>query len=315
MMTRVRLMLSLLALVAVLGGCPAPREEAGEPPASAAQEDRLSVFVSIPPQAQFVERVGGEHVRVHILVEPGQSPATYEPSPTQMALLEEADVYFRVGVPFETALVSRIEAAMPGLRVVDTRRGITLRTMGAGGDAGSRDPHTWLDPELVMTQARTIAEELTRLDPEHEADYRRNLERFIRDLEDLDAELSGTLAPVRGEEMLVFHPAFGYLADAYGLEQVPIEMEGKEPTARQLDEVISHAREIGARVIFVQPQFATRSAEAIAREIGGAVVPIDPLARDYMANMREMARHIRDGLAPAREGQEPADGAEGGGGP
>ena len=325
-------------------GCPASSDRESS-------SDKLSVFVSIAPQAEFVKRIGGERVSVEVLVPSGQSPATYEPGLQQMATLSEAELYFRIGVPFERGLLPKVERTMPELRIIDTRRGIDLRRMhsephagahdhghagahddghhddhdhghagahddghhddpdhdhaGAhddGHDAahdhshGGSDPHIWLSPRLVQVQARTIADALKQADPAGAAVYEANLQQFIADLEALDAELRQALAPVRGKTLMVFHPSWGYFADAYGLEQHAIELEGKEPSARQLTRIIARAKAEDVRVIFVQPQFSQSSAEAVAGAIDGAVVPIDPLARDYMANLRRVARTIREAL-------------------
>jgi zinc transport system substrate-binding protein len=262
-----------------------------EPGASA----RVSVFVSILPQAYFVERIGGERVSVQTLIGPGQSPATWEPSPARMAALSEADVFFRIGVPFENTLMPKIVSSLPDLNVVDTREGITLRPMGPGENA-PRDPHIWLDPLLAKIQARTIADELSRLDPDGSDLYAQNLASLLDDLDSLDAEIREALGPARGSTMLVFHPSWGYFADRYGLRQLAIEVEGKSPGARQLHEIIETARAQGVRVIFVQPQFSTAGAEAIAREIGAVVTYADPLPRDYIAELRRVAHTVGDEL-------------------
>lgn len=282
-----------------------------------AGEERVQVFVSIVPQKTFVKRIGGDRVAVDALVSPGSSPATYEPIPRQMAALSRAELYLRIGVPFENAVLPKIRGTYPDLRIVDTRNGIRLRTMKAHvhGDAhehGERDhseehgheeeerkgtdPHIWLDPLLVTQQARTIADALIEVDPDHEAVYEDNYAEFAESLDRLDAELGEALAPVKGETLFVFHPAWGYFADRYGLEQEPVEIEGKEPSARQLAQIVSRAKTEGVKVIFVQPQFSQASARQIARAIDGAVVPIDPLAANYIENLRTVARKVRNAL-------------------
>lgn len=295
-----------LLFIALAAGCArhAPEEVADTVPSTAqtdAAGDRtLSVVVSIPPQAYFVERVGGERVAVEVLAGPGDDPHTFEPTARRMAAVTGADVYFRIGVPFEETLAAKLAASAPGLRIVDTRAGITLRPMASGhdhaGHAENTDPHTWLDPLLAARQAATIAAELARMDPAGAEVYSRGLADFTADLHEVDRQLEQALRPVRGGAILVFHPAFGYFAERYGLRQVAVEMEGKEPSPRQLANLVALARQTGTRVVFVQPQFATKSAQAIAREIGGTVVPLDPLARDYLANLRAIAEAIRQGL-------------------
>ena len=266
-----------------------------------ASTGKIEAFASIVPQAYFVERIGGGRVEVQALAKPGSSPATYEPTPRQMAALSEAKLFFRIGVPFENAFLPKIEETMKGLRIVDTRKGITLREMKAhhhhgecedhqhkGGD----DPHIWLNPRLVKLQARTIADALIEVDPDGKDVYEKNLAAFLKDLDALDAKLTEALAPVKGKTFLVFHPAWGYFADAYGLKQEPIEIEGKEPSAQQLARIIEQAKKEDVRIIFVQPQFSQASAQTVAKAISGAVVPIDPLARDYIGNLQSVATKV-----------------------
>jgi zinc transport system substrate-binding protein len=262
---------------------------------------------------------------VSVLVPPGQSPATYEPLPRQIADLAAARVYFRIGVPFEKQVVAKVASTLKDLNIVDIRAGIELRDMegkeehepagqerehGHGHDEeadhhhqpGEQDPHVWMNPRLVKIQARTICTELSRLDPAHQADYAANLATFEAALDDVDREIAVTLAPLKGREFFVFHPAYGYFADAYGLKQTAIEAGGRQPTAKQLAALIQRAKDAHVRLIFVQPQFNRSNAETIAREIGGAVVPLDPLAEDYIENLRHMTQMIRQALsAPGEE--------------
>jgi zinc transport system substrate-binding protein len=276
--------------------------------------DKLPVVVSILPQAYFVQRIGGEHVAVEVLVRAGQSPHTYEPTPKQLTALSAARAYFRIGIDFEVALVPRIERMFRNLRIVDTRAGVPLRRMTAeegaaeehehgaheqggheataGGAAGRPDPHIWLNPLYVKTQAQTICDALIELDPVHADEYRRNLAAFAADLDRVHAKIAAALAPLKGRDVFVFHPAFGYFTDAYGLKQVPVEIQGKEPTARQLAALIDRAKAARVKVIFVQPQFPAKSAQAVAEAIGGAVVPMDDLPGDYLKSLEEMAGKI-----------------------
>lgn len=279
-----------------------------------AMAGRPKVFVSILPQAYFVERIGGPHVDVGVLVGPGMSPHTYEPTPRQMAALGEANIFFRIGLPFEDRILEKIGGTMRDLRIVDTRLGVPLRYFeapfhrdretgdddhrhGQSSSGETADPHLWLDPKRVMIQARTICQALVELDPERENLYRANLVSFLEDLERIDRELTEILAPLKGKTFYAFHPAFGYFADSYGLHQESVEVSGKEPSPRQLASIIEKAKEEGVRVIFVQPQFSPRLAESVAREIGGAVVPLDPLARDYLLNLERIGEAISKALA------------------
>ncbi|MFW6286793.1 MAG: metal ABC transporter solute-binding protein, Zn/Mn family [Candidatus Sumerlaeota bacterium] len=276
----------------------------------------VRVFVSVAPQAAFVEKVAGERTKVNVLVKPGESPATYSPSPRQMVELARCDIFFRVGVPFENGLVPKIQDTMPNVKIVDTRQGIELRELDAvtieenpkhehahghedghdDHDHGPLDPHIWLDPILVKKQAATMAEALIAQDPAGKTVYKKNLEAFQQELDALDKELREALKELKVRKVFVFHPSYGYFCERYDIEQIAVERQGKEPKGKELARFIQMAKEQNARVIFVQPQFSDTAARAIARAIDGAVVPLDPLSRDYMQNLKEMAAKVKKAL-------------------
>lgn len=277
-------------------------------PLAASSKPLLNVQVSILPQKYFVERIGKDRVRVAVLVKPGKSPEIYSPSPDQMKELASSDVYFRIGVPFENGILLKIES-LAGLKVVDTRQGILLRQMedsqpdreDPGHDAVhnevhhdhvGRDPHIWMSPVLVKEQAHTIFQTLVDMDPDGKDAYQANYDLFVKDLDDLDTRLKTSLKGLKGENLFVFHPSFGYFTDAYGLTQVAVETMGKAPKGKALSSIIKLAKKQKTRVIFVQPQFDRNSAQKIAAAINGSVVSIDPLAYDYLANMNHMAQTI-----------------------
>lgn len=290
-------LLLLLMLCVLASACGAP-DRADTPDGS-----HPRVFVSIPPQKFLVERIAGDLLSVDVLLPPGQSPATYEPTPKQMSRLSRSSALFRIGVPFEDRLMKKITDSMPSLPVVDTRKGIKLRKMTGSSDHGDHthgpgtpDPHCWLDPRLAMIQARTIHDSLVQILPGSAGELRAGLDRLTTDLQEADRRLALALEPLRGRSIFVFHPAYGYLADAYGLRQVAVEIEGKEPSAKQLADLIEGAKRDRVRVIFHQPQFAHGSVETVAREIGGTAVELDPLAEDYLANLDRMAADITAAL-------------------
>lgn len=273
------------------------------PPNTAASQ-KLAVFVSILPQKYFVQQICKELADVQVMVPPGASPATYEPKPRQMAAISKTRIYFSIGVPFENTWLKKIAAINPDMAVVPTDRGIKKHPMAAHHrqedenqpQHGSLDPHIWLSPPLVMIQARTILEALQAADPGHRSVYESNYRAFILQLSNLDAELRGMFSGSAGQQFMVFHPSWGYFAQAYGLKQVSIEIEGKEPKPAQLRELIEHARENGIKFVFVQPQFSARSAKLIAGEIGGQVVFADPLAEDWPGNLRAVAHKFESAL-------------------
>lgn len=286
------LFLAMLMAAGLLASCAGGKKQSGKP----------IVFVSIPPQKFFVERIAAGRVETQVLIAPGQSPHTYTPTPKQLARLSQAGLFFTIGIPFEDAVIKKIRGQNSALKIADMGNGVKR---GAApehssehehGHTGDMDAHIWLDPANALAMARNTADMLSEIDPGNKAAYQKNKDALIAELEALDKTLSHTLAPFKGQRFYVYHPAFGYFARAYGLEQAAVETGGKEPTARALDALIRQARKDHVRVIFVQPQFSRKSAERVAREIGGAVVPIDPLAEDYTGNMQTLAREIKQGM-------------------
>lgn len=267
--------------------------------ASEDNKNKLPVFVSIEPQAYFVERIGGSRISVDVLVHSGESPATYTPTPAQMSKLAKAEIFFRIGVPFENVFMKKIQSTMKHVRIIDTRKGIKLRHMEGRHhhvEKGGNDPHIWLNPLLVKQQAETMLSALIELDPEGKDEYTANYESFVKDLNALNETIKKTLALVKDGNILVFHPVLGYFTDAYGLRQIAIEVEGKAPKGRNLAILIKKARQEDIRVIFIQPQFDRTAARKIADAINGKLVLLDPLARDYLNNMKSMAREIAAAL-------------------
>lgn len=269
----------LSSLLFVASGCRGAAHTPSDAP--------LKVTVSITPQKYFVERVGGELVDVNVMVEPGASPATYEPKPEQLAALSEADAYVSIGVPFENVWLARISSANPEMLMVDAAAGI--ERMAMGGSAENLDPHIWLSPQLVKLQSQSIYDALVALDPQHASAYRANLDSFLADIDALDADIRATLSQVSERKFMVFHPSWGYFARDYDLEMIAIEIGGQEPSAAELAQLVTQAREENIKVIFAQPEFSTAAAKAIADEIDGEVLLISPLAPDWLNNMRQAA--------------------------
>jgi len=280
MRTQLRILASIiLTLAIVVSGC------ASKPQPT---EGKIRIMVSILPQAYFVKRIGGDKVEVTVMVPPGANPATYEPTASQMKALVQAKMYVRIRVPFEYAWMDRIAAANRHMLIVDSTKGIKRI---------EDNPHIWLSPRLVKIQAENIYQGLAQVDPANKDFYAQNKEEFLRELDILDREIAETLTGVRGRKFMVFHPSWTYFARDYGLEQIPIEIEGKEPSAAELARLIEMAKTNGIKVIFVQPQFSSKSAEAIAQQIGGKVVSIDPLAGDWANNLRNVAQTFAQALS------------------
>ncbi len=285
---RLFLLISILWLMAVF---PAPGNCAG---------DRIMVMVSIPPQQQFVQEIGGEHVRVKAMVKPGASPATYEPTPKQMVSLTEAQVYMAIGVPFEKSWLPKISEVNPKMLVTKTQKGIAkMPIQGSRKKNGEKvlDPHIWLSPTLVRIQAQNIRDALIQADTKNKKDYIRNFKKFAHKLHKIDENLLQLLCKASGKkDFMVYHPSWGYLARSYGLNQIPVERGGKSPSPRELSSLVYKARKMGLKTVFVQPQFSTKKAKVIADSIQGQVVKINPLAENWSENLIQAAQKIKKSL-------------------
>ena len=262
----------------------------------------LHVFVSVAPQKTFVTRIAGDRAQVGVMVQPGNSPHTYEPTPRQMAALADADIYFRIGGVFEQSWMDRIRSANSRMKVSDLRAGIPLRSDaeqphgGLDHGAGAEDFHIWTSPRLVIAMAARIRDDLSRLDPIGAPEYEANYQAFAADLRELDSEIRRLLASLKNRSFLVFHPAWGYFADEYGLRQIAVEVSGKTPGAAALGRLIEWAKQEEVRAIFVQRQHSTAPAMAVARAIDAQVIRVDPLAEDYAASLLHFARSLREAM-------------------
>ncbi|RKX47441.1 MAG: ABC transporter substrate-binding protein [Verrucomicrobia bacterium] len=286
--------LYLLAAL-MLFGCAEKRESGGS--------GKPSVFVSIPPQAGLVRAIAGDRIEIYTLVGEGQSPHAYEPTARQLVRLGEADALLTIGMPFERHLLKKIVPLYPDLPTTGTEEGIDLRALPhehhgehCSSDHGAKDPHIWLSPANTISIATTIFQALEKIDPANVDEYHENFEKLAAELRQLDGDIRDMLAPYAGSRFYVFHPSFGYFADAYGLEQIPVELDGKAPSPHQLVELIEQAKRDDVKVIFVQAQFPADSAKAIADAIEGRVVQLDPLAEDSVANLRLIAESIVQAL-------------------
>ncbi len=268
-------------------------------------EAQVRAIVTIIPQQQIVQRIGGDRVAVTPLIPPGANHETYEPTIEEMRVVTGADVWFQIGtLRMDTDKRDSIQAVNPDMMIVNTSSSNTLLTLkdhahegeeqntSQGEEIEQIDPHVWLSPKMVKEQANIIAESLEALDPAYADVYKQNLALLQSELDQLDADLRTALAPIRGKTILVYHPAFGYLADEYGFNQEYIEMEGKEPTLQRMQAILSLAKAEDVRTIFVQKQFSQEAAQTIAQEINGRVVAVDPLPADYFSSMRELAHSL-----------------------
>jgi zinc transport system substrate-binding protein len=308
------LVLLTVGLSLFVSGCTGPgasqiNESTGKEAEVVDSGEPVVVAVSILPQAEFVEKVGGDKVKTVVIIPPGADPHTYEPSPRELGEVSKARMYVTVGVdmPFEKVWIDRFESINSGTLIVNSSDGIKLRELAAhdhhdGGGAEEHageiaagheetglDPHIWTSPANAKIMVENTYKGLVEIDPENKEYYAQNRDAYLKELAALDVRIREKLEGKAERNFLVYHPSWGYFAADYNLTMIPVEIEGKEPSAQDLAKLIDLAKEKQVKVIFVQPQFSTRSAQSIAEEIGGEVVAVDPLAKDYIENMDKVS--------------------------
>ncbi len=263
-----------------------------------------TVAVSILPHQWAVDRIGGDLIDSLVLVGQGQSPHSYEPTPRQMASLSAASLWFTSGTDFEAALKPNIRAIYPSLTIIDGTGGVTFRHLeahaheeeGEDEEEESIDPHTWLGSEAYLIFIDHVQQALSEIDPGNASFFAGNAKVLKQEIIEEFESLRRELAPLEGSVALVFHPSFGYFLDEFGIIQEAIETGGKEPTARILSEIITEAKAEGVNTIFVQKQFPVEAARTIAQTLGAQVVPLDPLAYEWLENIRNMGQALKGGL-------------------
>ena len=255
----------------------------------------INVTVSILPQKFFVEQIAGDLAHVQVMVLPGSEPATYEPKPKQLSHLMKSKIYFSIGVPFERNWLTKFKEVSPKMLVVDTSKNIKKRAMSSSYNLKSKksvnknalDPHIWLSPRLVKIISKNIADTFIKIDPKHKDVYLSRLKNFTKQISSLQKFAHKKLDHLKHREFMVFHPVWGYFADEFDLKQIPVQLEGKNPTPRTLIKLIKYAKNRGIKVIFVQPEFSKKSAEVIAKNIGAKVVVLDPLMENWTKSITE----------------------------
>ncbi|MCF6205500.1 MAG: zinc ABC transporter substrate-binding protein [Sulfurovum sp.] len=265
----------------------------------------INTVVSILPEKRFVKAIGGEKVDVALMVLPGNSPHTYEPKPSQMREIAKAQLYFAIGVEFEKVWLPKFKDLNPKMKIIDLSAGIEKLPMTSQHhhheeeaedhhhEHAKNDPHIWTSPANVKMIATHIYEALVQYDPENQNYYKEHLERFFAKVNKTDAKIRHILsAKPKGTAFMVFHPSWGYFAKAYGLKQLPVEVEGKAPKPRELIALIKEAKEEKVSAIFTQPEFSDSAAKVIADELQIPVIKVTPLAEDWSANLIRIAKAI-----------------------
>lgn len=254
------------------------------------KEDKAVIAVSIVPQATFVEKIVGDEFEVVTMIPAGASPETYEPTPLQMQKTEDAVFFFAIGVPAEESFMISEKTERVNLHemILVSHKELEID--------GGRDPHIWLSPKRVMAMVSIISEKLGEKYPEKAEEYNQNALKYIEELEKLDQEIVSLLGEARGKGFMAFHPAFGYFADEYGLKMYALEEHGKEATAKRISDMVELAKKENIKVIFYQAESSGKQAKVFADEIGGKAVSLEPLAADYVDNLRNMAKAISEAV-------------------
>ena len=253
-------------------------------------DGKIGVVVTVGPQEEFVKRVGGDRVNVTVMVPPGADPHTYEPLPSQMKQVQDAQIYFQVGsgIEFELTWMDKLTSMNSQMKVVNTSAGIQLIPNTAEQESGS-DPHVWVSPRNAKIMVENIYQTLVQEDPQNKDYYTKNRDEYLKELDDLDKNITQTMSGKNNTKIMVYHPAWAYFCKDYNLQQISIESQGKEPTPQGISNLVDQARNDNIKVIFVSPQFSTSNAQVIANEIGGKVVIADDLSENYLENMKKVA--------------------------
>lgn len=256
------------------------------------------LVVSILPQQYLVSTIAGSNFDVQCLLPPGSNHETYEPAPRDLEKVSSASVYFILGaLDFELTWLDRFKAANPNLSVVNTGEGITfsdghIHEHDEDHEITHRhgiDPHTWLSPACMKIQAANIYKALSNKWPEKSKEFAQNLDKFNQIADLTDSIIRQKLDAKRGSSFLIFHPALGYFARDYNLNQISIEQEGKEPSAVYMKQIIENSGKQKLKIILVSKESDTRIAEAISKETGARIVVYDPMSTDWSNNLIALA--------------------------
>jgi len=265
----------------------------------------INAIVSILPEQTFVKVIGGDKVNVSLMVQPGNSPHTYEPKPSQMIDITKAHLYFAIDVEFEHIWLPKFQNLNPKMQVIDLADNITKMQMQENHEEEGEeahhsehehegeDPHIWTAPANVKIIAHNIYNALKKTDPVNTDYYKRNLDIFLASIDETDRQITQILSPLEdGRRFMVFHPSWGYFAKAYNLEQIAVEVEGKEPKPKELIHLLQEAKEEKVKAIFTQPEFSDTVAKIIAKELQIPVVKVSPLAPNWSENLINIAKAI-----------------------
>ncbi|MFZ5938973.1 MAG: metal ABC transporter solute-binding protein, Zn/Mn family [Bacteroidota bacterium] len=264
-----------------------------------AESQKTQITVSILPEVYFVRQIAGDLADINVMIPPGASPATYEPTPQQLHELLKSTLYMKIGYSaFESSWMEKMTAVNPSMLVTDLSRNIELirEEHSHEGEQLSVNPHTWLSPANARIIARNVAADLKRILPGDSAVFNANLSAFLLKTDTLDRQLHEILDPLENRAFMIYHPALTYFARDYNLEQYALETDGKEPSPAHMKYLTDLAREKGIKVIFLQMQFDQHNAMALSKETGAEIVQINPLDPEWYNQMLFIAETMKEKL-------------------
>lgn len=267
-------------------------------------EIERQLTVSILPQKQMLVYLSAGYWEVQVLLPPGSNHETYEPTPQDMKKLANSSLFFTIGaLDFETTWIDRFQSSNPNLQIIPTNTGIKMLSGHIHNHENENhenenqhgiDPHIWLSPKCLKIQAQNICNSLSIKDTANKVEYAKRLTAFIAQADSVDSVIRSILSKSDGKSILIYHPALGYFAQDYNLNQISIENEGKEPSASHLIELTELAKKQNVKAVFISKEFDTRHAEAIAKAINAKVIVFDPMAEDWSKNLIALAKLIAE---------------------
>lgn len=251
-----------------------------------------TVTVTIPPYKYFVEKIAGDKVDVNVMVSNGNNPETYEPNAQQMMELSNSALYLKVGsIGFEQTWIKKLQDNAPDMKLIDTSVGITpAKTPG-----GNIDPHVWMSCKNARIIASNMLKALCELEPKHKTFFEKNYQSLLNIINKRDSTIKESFKenPDLVRKFVIYHPILTYFARDYGLEQLPIEEEGREPSAAQLKSLIERARKQKIRYCLIQAEFANRNTTTFIKESQTKAMDINPLQADWANAMKEVSLAVQ----------------------
>ena len=279
-MRRKKYLILFLVALAIVGGCNPGGTE----------ENDNTLTVTILPQKYITEKIAGDLYDINVMIPPGGNPATYEPTPRQIEKLNQSIAYLKIGhIAFEKAWMDKIKSSAPDLEIYDSSKGLDFIS-----NDGRIDPHIWTSPEMVAEMAKNLKDILTELTPEKEKIFAENLKKFEKEIHEMQRTIHQKLEPYSEKSFLIYHPALAYYCREFDLKQIPIEAEGKEPSASYMQKIIEKSKRKNIRAIFIQKQFDRKKALTIAQELDAEVIQINPLAENWKESIMSITNKIAE---------------------